>query len=65
MKTATRIEKPSIQAVFLISEDAVPVSTAIVIIDATISIRNVKSSKASQNNLKKLGGSLMDLRFVP
>lgn len=42
-KTATKIANPSIQAVFLLSESAVPTSTAIVTIAATTKILSVKS----------------------
>ena len=64
--TATKIAKPSIQASFLSSESwAVPVSKPMDSKAATNSILKVKSSKASQNNLKKPGGSLTFFSLLP
>jgi hypothetical protein len=50
MKTATSIAKPSIQAVVLLLGEATPTYTAIVTNEATIKIRRVKSSRASQSS---------------
>lgn len=56
-KTATKIAKPSIQALGLYAAEAVLVSKTIERIAATNRILKVKSYNASQNSSKSPGGS--------
>ena len=56
--TATKMANPSIQAVFLSSLGAIPVSKAIESTEAIKSILRVKSLRADQKSAKKPGASI-------